>query len=270
MLWRREAKLSTCIRPGGPLACSYSAENLALCTGLEMCLRKGIRCCSLLVCSDSQANLPALCGGPMACTGVLPRRLWHLLLQLAKRDAAITLQHVYSYCGVERNELADAAAALGRQLPGQRKAPVWLSDFVSATKRFLRDRAKFRHVFQNTWRCRIVGTEPAPKSALTMARKDATLLAQLRTNECVRVGRLAHRMGISMCTSCRWCCPEEHAAASAPVAVPRTKGNQRWGDPRQCPACATVISNTSNLITHMMRAHDVDRAEARRRHAGGC
>ena len=98
--------------------CSYRAEALTI----EAALIDILRPLSLaqhrkrffgrryLVVTDSQSVIRALQTGPLSQTGDTENRIWVLLMRLANLGAWVTLQFVYSHCGVTRNEAVDVAA----------------------------------------------------------------------------------------------------------------------------------------------------------------
>ena len=180
-----------------------------------------------------------------------------MLLILARRGISVTLQFVYSHCGIDRNELVDRQAARAASGPGQHAVPVWHTDFVAATKRYLQAQ-RAAHAPQRTYRDTIVTLGSTSLQSLSLPRADATLLAQFRTNECPHLGRLAHRLGISMVTSCRWCCAREHSNVLAGF------GTQNASLPVRCPhpGCHHVASNRANCATHMERRHGLSRVAA--------
>ena len=65
--------------------------------------------------------------------------IWDKLLKLAARGVHINLLFVFAHCGMERNELVDLAADTAtRGFPDPTGiAPVWITDFLATTKRYL-------------------------------------------------------------------------------------------------------------------------------------
>ena len=254
--------VSRVLQPAGRLACPYRAECVAMKGGLAECVRRLWRPAKLLVCTDSQSLLAALHRGPLLVNSTIEKDIWDMLLILARRGISVTLQFVYSHCGIDRNELVDRQAARAASGPGQHAVPVWHTDFVAATKRYLQAQ-RAAHAPQRTYRDTIVTLGSTSLQSLSLPRADATLLAQFRTNECPHLGRLAHRLGISMVTSCRWCCAREHSNARPPVARVRHSA-QNASLPVRCPhpGCNHVASNRANCATHMERRHGLSRVAA--------
>jgi len=233
----------------GPVACSFRAENVGLRAGLKLCLADpAMKKCRLLICTDSLSQLDALARGPILQTDDTANELWHLLLQLAAREVDITMQFIYSHCGLERNELVDKEAKTASELP-QADAPVWLPYLMSAVRRHGKSKD--------------IESEEPLKHLTHLSCNQSTFLSQIRCNECPDLGRLAHRIGTSMVESCRWCCPEEHKAAAP--AVPRISA-ARSVDPCKCPYCDEVISTRPNCLKHCLRWHtEIPEEEARRK-----
>ena len=159
----------------GPVACSFRAENVGLRAGLKLCLADpAMKKCRLLICTDSLSQLDALARGPILQTDDTANELWHLLLQLAAREVDITMQFIYSHCGLERNELVDKEAKTASELP-QADAPVWLPDLMSAVRRHVKSKRGDRHRVRTTHRATNVGNNPTPLKHLThLSRTQST------------------------------------------------------------------------------------------------
>jgi hypothetical protein len=106
---------------GDPRLCSYTAEVLAMATGLRLFLRtvqnapEARLYAPLFVLTDSQSLLAALARGPCVVEDELLAEIWCLLMTVA-RERVVRLAFVYSHVGLELNEAADqiATAALDK------------------------------------------------------------------------------------------------------------------------------------------------------------
>ncbi len=288
------ANLTEILAPAGRLACSYRAETVGILSGLKSLLsqlktlsktnflaRAQIRKASptiapelrrrvtktllrmhrdrqhrVILFSDSQSLLSSLATGPLHTEHDLEDQIWFTLQQLSQY-ATVTLQFVYAHAGLRRNEAVDKSAKKALEHPDQDITPIWITDFVTATRSFLRKR----------W---IASLEPSDRRSIfrgfmnTDTMNLPRALAQLRVNESLLAGRLCHRLQTSRLQSCRWCCPEEHAALEPRhPSAPQRSSYQPWSEPRQCPLCDHVGSHTGNLLRHLVHSHAKSNEEAR-------
>ena len=254
ILYEGNTRIAHAHEAAGTMACSYRSECVALRAGLKLGFVDHLKDAKLLICTDSQSLLAALAKGPILQTGDIENEIWDLLLQLASRNVRVTLQFVYGHCGVARNDEVDEEADEAAELP-QDSVPIWLTDFMAATKRLVKARTEARLKESTSYRATVtkLGCTPTSLDAMNGDRKQSVLLTQLRCNECPHLGRLAHRLGTSMVEACRFCCPWEHAAAPAPALVRVTADNASVAC--TCPFCAEEHSNRHNLKRHCMRYH---------------
>jgi ribonuclease HI/uncharacterized C2H2 Zn-finger protein len=253
ILYSGEARIATTRRAAGPLACSYRAEAVALLAGLEEFRSRNLKNCTLLVCSDSQSLISALAVGPIGHRGDIENHIWSVLLELADANVEVTLQFVFSHCGLPRNDEVDAEAKKATKL-SQSNIPIWLTDMLSAARRHIRSQRRLKER-ADTYRTRNVTSLMTSLKALSMPRTDAVLLSRIRTNEHPHLGRFAHRIGTSMCTACRWCCTHEHPEEEP---LPEVQELQIANEPRSatmCPTCNMVLSNRGNCVKHMTQKH---------------
>eukprot|EP00756_Hemistasia_phaeocysticola_P039021 Hpha_TRINITY_DN16794_c6_g2::TRINITY_DN16794_c6_g2_i8::g.78975::m.78975 len=130
-------------RAAGSLCSSYRAEVCALrCAVEELCrilretdLGGGV----IRICTDSRAAICRLERGAALQRDKAGQQVWELLATLCEEfpGASVHVQFVYSHCGVEGNEQADAAAAVGSKLP-QANAEIDLRTALVALKRSAR------------------------------------------------------------------------------------------------------------------------------------
>jgi hypothetical protein len=65
--------------------------------------------------------------------GDIENQIWSILLELADAHVEVTLQFVFSHCGLPRNDEVDAEAKKATKLP-QRNIPIWITDMLSAAR----------------------------------------------------------------------------------------------------------------------------------------
>ena len=146
--------------------------------GLKLGFIDHLRDASLLICTDSQSLLAALAQGPILQTGDIENEIWDTLLQLGSRNVRVTLQFVYGHCGIARNDEVDVEADEAAELP-QDDVPVWMTDFMAATKRLVRARTVTRLSASTTYRATTTKLRhhPTPLDAMKHDRRETVLLA---------------------------------------------------------------------------------------------
>jgi ribonuclease HI len=216
-IYTKEGKATfDAIAPAGFLSSSFRSETVALDCGLKKMIslkKMKLMGKSILICTDSQSLISALANGPLCQGSKLLSEIWETLVHLAEVRGVkkVVFQFVYSHCGVERNETADKMAeeALRKfKSVDQRKAPIPLQ----AVKAMIKLQCR------NGWKSDLEVTRPRYqaceaaftdlKSSCTLSRKEEVKLAQLRTGECIWMGKLRTRLGIGS-SLCRWCKGEE-------------------------------------------------------------
>ena len=261
----RPPRLMTC-RCGFD-TCSYRAEALTI----EAALIDILRPLSLaqhrkrffgrryLVVTDSQSVIRALQTGPLSQTGDTENRIWVLLMRLADLGVWVTLQFVYSHCGVTRNEAVDVAAkaAVAQPHPGLDTTPVWLTDLSRRVKARIRMQRK-ASLSLTTHRESIVPPIPQVLSAV-LPRDVAVRFARLRTGETLELGIFPRRMNVFQTMACRWCCADVHERLAPPPPPPPANTLKVVSTERQlCPECTDgyTAGDVGKLRTHYKKKHD--------------
>lgn len=268
VLYHGDELLCTTHSRCGPFACSYRTESVALTNGLEQCLQRNIANTTLMIATDSQSLLKALETGPITQRGYLETLIWAQLLRLATKGVDIQLIFVYGHCGTARNEHADREADAAVKDHSAPICTVWLTDFLAATLTHLKSLVAPK----NSTRVSVCGTRRTKLDQTSKRpRNEQVLLAQLRTDECPLLGRLAHRLQRTRTRSCRWCTPSDHVPGEEEaVGPPKSEAVLAFEahslQPTKCPACDSVLSTKDNMYQHFLRAHPdkyKDEAEAR-------
>ena len=108
----------------GSLCSSFRAEMTALRAALTYLNEHPVHTRDpVILCTDSQAALAKLRGGPSEQEAPIGRDIWCLLSRLATEDRPFLLQWVPSHCGLPGNERADHLAGQASALP-QEDVPV--------------------------------------------------------------------------------------------------------------------------------------------------
>jgi hypothetical protein len=165
---------------------------------------------SLLICTDSQSAIAALESGPIRQDTVLFVELWRLLLFLVRSRGVskVTVQFVASHCGVQKNERVDEFAdqMLEECKERQNEASIPLSTTRAWIKTGLTrlwkegiDMTRFRAAA-------VAGKKPTTlKQYAEMDRRDAVVLAQLRTGQSRLMGPFRAKVLKLDPPKCRWC-----------------------------------------------------------------
>ncbi|KAF0293920.1 hypothetical protein FJT64_008318 [Amphibalanus amphitrite] len=213
----------------GKICSSYRAEMVALKTAVRHLLEHPPLEQDIIICSDSQASLATLRGGPAAQTSPLGAAIWeHMAALVAGGDRRVHLQWVPSHCELEGNERVDAIAKEAATLP-QQGVPVDVRTVYRAASRMARKEAISN--WPDGWYRRLMdGHLPAPLPSTT-PREVAVDVHQLRAGHWSGSAQYLHRIGrnpgrdCAQCNSltcraagCR-CCGEEEADTPAHILL---------------------------------------------------
>ena len=104
--------------PVGVCASSYRAEMAALAFALDLLCHHVLDGDSVALLTDSQSAVRKLCSGVAAATEEFEYDVWaKLRILTVVRGCRVAVQFIPGHAGVAGNELADAAANTGRELP---------------------------------------------------------------------------------------------------------------------------------------------------------
>ena len=183
--------VSNLIQRGPPHTSSYEAELAALSMAV-LYLARLDEDGRFLICSDSRAALATM-GSLSFGRSSGTASLW---LRQQAAQGSYTFQWVPGHCGLLGNEMADAYAKQAARLVGRNPAPVSLSSAKAYIRRTLVDpppeHARTREVY--------VARPPVPST-----RKEAVILAQLRSGHSPVLQSYLHRIGVAQTPMCPRC-----------------------------------------------------------------
>ena len=202
----------------GRLACSYTAEFVAL-TGSIYRFAPSIPDNSrVLIAIDSQSLLQALAKGPLLTHEDFEDQLWAELLVLARRGCTVVLQFFYSHVNFPpRNKTVDEAVTslLDDPLLNHDAPAIWLTDLIRAVHRYLYCRWLDNAHDARTDLC---GKTRAPlREMVAWSRADQTLFSRSRTDTLLEFGSYRLRLGLTSSPACRWCGLHPPTAPPQPV-----------------------------------------------------
>ena len=112
----------------GSLLSSTRAERMAIRTALEevSTVAGDLATGPVVLCTDSQAALTTVAGGPRTQTARRGATVWSSLRSITERGQRVTLQWVPAHCGIPGNErgddLAREAASLPQKVPADTRS----------------------------------------------------------------------------------------------------------------------------------------------------
>lgn len=212
----------------GNLCSSFRAEMVALRAALKY-LRDHPAYTDdpIVLCTDSQAALAKLRGGPPEQESPLGADIWSLLIDLASGGRPLRLQWVPSHCGIPGNERADALAGEASALP-QEEAPVDVRTVHRAAARAASSRAIAQWP-AGWYRSLMAGRLPPP--VRNYPREVAIDIHQVRAGHWSGSAAYLHRIGRGPSPQCEQC------------ADPRCRAS--W-----CPVCEEEQDTSEHLLLH--------------------
>jgi ribonuclease HI len=269
-IYSGERKIGEGKSAAGALACSYTAERIALREALKSLLRtltidtdwigRKIR---VLIAPDCQSMLMSLLSGPLAQQDCVLMECWHILLEICKFkhvDVDVIMQHVYSHCGIERNEEVDALAEEASELP-QIGVPTALRDAKALIKKHLKGKWSAELLATDSHRVAHFGVKPPPVAEFDKDRRKQVLAARIRTGQSDILGTLVRKIQPLMPMSCRLCSKEDHvvyAKLMADLATAEKGYIKHSTEPRKCPKCDTTLSNKNKCLRHINTVHRLE------------
>ena len=155
----------------------------------------------VVVCTDSQAALRLLSGGPAAQCSFLGAAVWRALLELRGGNRRIHLQWVPAHCGLPGNERADTLAKEAAGM-AQEATPVDARTLSRAAARAARKK------WQESWPAgwyRDVMADRVPPPIRAATREAAVDVHQLRSGHWGRSEQYLHRIGRRPTADCNQC-----------------------------------------------------------------
>lgn len=222
-------------QPAGTLACSFTAEALGLKGILEEI--KDVVNHAIIGFIDCQSLLVALDANSLHQTDLILEDIWGLLLHISKRNTII-LQHVFSHCGVEKNDEVDRMAEEATLLQQQGK-PVSFRDAKAVIKAWARaqtkDRARpaeiVRHDIEDNW-----------------TRYQQVIASQIRAGAVSFIGHWPRRFNKKMAISCRFCAHQDHMVQSA-LGSPQPIRNSKQSV--TCTTCGHTYADLCKFNRHL-------------------
>ena len=186
----------------GSLCSSTRAELTAMRAALEEVseLADDLATGPVVLCTDSQAALLTVAGGPGAQLTRLGAAIWNLLSNITERDQPVTLQWVPAHCGIPGNERADELAREAADLP--QEAPADVRSLTGAVARAA-TRA-WRRAWPDSFFKRIWG-DRMPRPVSGEDRGAAVDVHQLRAGHWSRSRQYLHRIGRFPSPACAGC-----------------------------------------------------------------
>ncbi|XP_043211169.1 uncharacterized protein LOC122375739 [Amphibalanus amphitrite] len=212
----------------GSLCSSFRAELVALRAALRHLHEHPVHTGDpIVLCTDSQAALAKLRGGPSEQESPMGAEIWRLLTDLASGGRPLRLQWVPSHCGIPGNERADALAGEASALP-QEEAPVDVRTVHRAAARAASSRALAQWPV-GWYRSLMAGHLPPP--VRDYPREVAIDIHQVRAGHWSGSAAYLHRIGRGPSPQCEQCMD------------PRCRAS--W-----CLACGEAPDTSEHLLLH--------------------
>ena len=246
----------------GISTCSYRGESLAVEQALSDLVERFTeqppskkKRHRILLFTDSYGLVAALANGPLLQRGATEIRIWRLMTRITGLGVSCHLQFIYSHCGLERNESADAAAKQMNDLYRQHP-PDYSETWIKDVCRQLRQTIELRLAPQTSPLC------PSTHSFNpSTPRSTSTRFTRLRTGESLEIGIGRRRIGLDQSMACRFCSSHLHPQAT-PASPERRCRLYRHSDPQHCPhpSChgTRPLANITSLREHWRRLHPTD------------
>ena len=181
----------------------------------------------ILICTDSQSTVSALCKGPIIQKHAFLANIWKTMQQLHNRfKINFTIQFVYSHCGFRPNDDADYLVNARMQYAIQHNktdtsTPTWINDLISATKNKYKLLNKYPKVvldkantsFQEVYHLnQIRYNNRNRKLENSTQREFYSTLSRIRAEECIKFGAFPRRLNMITDQDCRACYLEINTA----------------------------------------------------------
>ena len=229
--------------PAGSVCSSYRAELIALRAAIDHLLKNPAHEQDpVIFCTDSQAALASLRGGPAEQRTALCAEVWEALISLATGGRRIHLQWVPSHCGIPGNEHADTLAGEAAALP-QEEAPLDTRTVFRAVARVARARTAQQRP-AGWYQTLMEGTWPPPVSGVD--RYSAVDVHQLRAGHWAGSTQYLHRIGRAPSPECPGC--DSQSCRAAFCTMCREEADTPHHILLRCPALMTTRFRITGFI----------------------
>lgn len=191
--------------PAGAFACSYSAELRGIECALDI-IASGLvpAGAKIIVLSDSQGVVAALEKGLMKQTDARTSRIWKRMLDLAEHKAIrIEFRFIYGHTDWAQADRADDEAKREATRGGETSGGQWWKDIARAAAKTPVNKVEREALVGSVkGRCRQFTPCKWPKKVFgRWPEADRTLMAQVRTNACAKIGGHLHNQ-LGTCSKC--------------------------------------------------------------------
>ena len=181
----------------------------------------------ILICTDSQSTVSALCKGPIIQKHAFLANIWKTMQQLHNRfKINFTIQFVYSHCGFRPNDDADYLANARMQYAikynkTDTSTPTWINDLISATTNKYKLLNKYPKVvldkantsFQEVYHLNQIRYNNRNRKLENSTKREFySELSRIRAEECIKFGAFPRRLNMITDQDCRACCPKTNTA----------------------------------------------------------
>jgi ribonuclease HI len=192
---RHPVVIATIQKKGAKYTCSFEEEKQAMILALNWIVKEN-NPNHTVICSDSQSLLKNIDSGAADLKNIFE------LFALIK--GSITLQWVPSHVNVPGNELADQAAKAATLLTSDEEHPITYTTAKALIERMVGDPKPKHNLVKETYKFISLKRDEGLK-----CRKDAALIAQLRTGHCRHLATYRHRIDDTKSPICSNCDEED-------------------------------------------------------------
>ncbi len=215
---RNPVVLETIKKKGGKYTCSFEEEKVAMLEAVQW-VKTNQKYGDTIICSDSRSLLQSIeMESPVTAD----------ICEILRSVHGHTYIHwVPSHINIIGNELADCAAKQAAKLPGGDNVPISYETARALMKRVIQDPKPEHAVVKESYQ-----HYSKRKDHNISSRKDAALLAQLRSGHCLELAHYQHRIDPTKSPTCPHCNIEEETVKHW-ISCPTTSTirQQTFGEP---------------------------------------